>query len=433
MSELWSNWAGDQGCAPAAIERPRSEEELAAVVAAAAARGQTVRAVGAGHSFTDIACTDGVMVDLAQMGQVLAADPDSGLVTMQAGARLHALGPELAARGLALENQGDIDTQAIAGALATATHGTGLRFGNLSSRVVGMRLVTADGQVHELTADTDPDGLLAARVSLGALGIASAVTVRCVPLYTLRRLDRPLPLDDVLATLAERVEGNDHFEFFVFPYTRTALTRTSSRSLTQPQPYSQWKRHLQEDIIENRALDLVCRTGRALPRAVPRLNRMISMAMSASELEDRAYRVYASRRDVRFTECEYAIPRAKTAEAVERVLALVERRRLPILFPLEVRFAAGDDAFLSTAHERESGYIAVHQYSGMEFESYFRAVETIMGEYGGRPHWGKRHYQTAATLRERYPQWDRFQAVRRRLDPGETFANGYVQRTLGSV
>jgi L-gulonolactone oxidase len=170
-----------------------------------------------------------------------------------------------------------------------------------------------------------------------------------------------------------------------------------------------------------------------LPRATPSLNRLIAGAMSESIVEDRAYKVYASVRNVRFNEMEYAIPRAHARAAVERVLDLVERRRLPILFPLEVRFAAPDDAFLSTAHGRETCYIAVHQYTGMEFESYFRAVEAIMDEYGGRPHWGKRHYQTAATLRARYPDWDRYQAVRARLDPGGVFTNDYARRTLGAV
>jgi FAD/FMN-containing dehydrogenase len=147
----------------------------------------------------------------------------------------------------------------------------------------------------------------------------------------------------------------------------------------------------------------------------------------------RAHRVYATRRAVRFNEMEYAIPRAAAREAVERVLDVIERRRLPILFPLEVRFSAGDDALLSTAHDRETAYVAVHQYRGMEFETLFRAVEAIMDGFGGRPHWGKRHYQSAAALRERYPGWDRWQAVRARLDPGATFTNDYARRTLGAV
>jgi L-gulonolactone oxidase len=168
-----------------------------------------------------------------------------------------------------------------------------------------------------------------------------------------------------------------------------------------------------------------------MPRLAPRLNRLVAGAMSTNDVEDRAYKVYATTRAVRFTEMEYAIPRECVREAVERVMRLVEDRALPILFPLEVRFAAPDEAFLSTAYGRDTGYIAVHQFCGMEFETYFRAVEAIMDSYGGRPHWGKRHYQSAATLRERYPEWDRFQAVRARLDPDGVFANDYSRRVLG--
>jgi L-gulonolactone oxidase len=433
MASTWTNWVGDQRCAPAERARPGSEAELAELVAGAAARGLAVRAVGAGHSFTDCACTDGLLLDTSGLQQVLYADPATGLVTVQAGIRLHRLGEELAARDLGLENQGDIDAQALAGALATATHGTGLRFPNLSARVVGMRLVTATGEVADLRAETDAEALLAARVGVGALGVVSAVTLRAVPLYTLHRRDEPRPLADVLARLDALAEGHDHFEFFVFPYTRTALVRETHRSDEPPAPPPAWRRRLSEDVLENGALGLVCRSGRAVPRAVPRLNALMAGALPGGETVDRAHRVYATRRAVRFNEMEYAIPRAAAREAVERVLDVIERRRLPILFPLEVRFSAGDDAFLSTAHGRETAYVAVHQYRGMEFETLFRAVEAIMDELDGRPHWGKRHYQVAATLRDRYPAWDRWQAVRARLDPGGTFTNDYVRRTLGPV
>jgi FAD-linked oxidoreductase len=296
-----------------------------------------------------------------------------------------------------------------------------------------MRLVTGSGEVVELTPQTDPEALLAARVSLGSLGIASQVTMECVPLYTLQRHDRPLPLAAVLDRLDEHVEQNDHFEFFLWPYTRTAMTRSTKRSDIEPVATPQWKRAIQERVIENQVLGLVCRTGRRFPSQVPRLNRLIASAMSEARVEDRAYRVYATRREVRFTETEYAIPREHAREALERALALIERRGLPILFPFEVRFAAADDALLSTAHGRATCYIAAHQYTGMEFESFFRGFEEIMDSYGGRPHWGKRHYQSAATLRERYPQWDRFQAVRARLDPDGIFTNDYTRRVLGPV
>jgi L-gulono-1,4-lactone dehydrogenase len=433
MTETWKNWAGDQRCAPVQIVRPTSEDELAQAVAQAAAQGLSVRAVGSGHSFTDIACTDGLLVDTSGMQRVIEADAESGLVTVQAGITLRAIGPQNARHGLALENQGDIDAQALAGALATATHGTGARFGNLSTRVRGMRLVTASGDVVEVTDESDPEALLAARVSLGTLGIASQVTIECVPLYTLQRHDEPLPLDDVLDHLDEHVDGNDHFEFFLWPYTRTAMTRSTTRSDAAPKPTAAWKRAIQERLIENHVLNLICLGGRRFQSQVPRLNRLMASAMSEARVQDHAYKVYATRRDVRFTETEYAIPRADAREALERALALIERRRLPILFPFEVRFAAGDDALLSTAHDRETCYIAAHQYTGMDFESFFRGFEEIMDSYGGRPHWGKRHYQTATTLRERYPQWDRFQAVRARLDPNGVFANDYTRRVLGPV
>ncbi len=428
MSPLWTNWAGEQRCAPSAIERPTSEDQLAEIVARATAEGQRVKAVGSGHSFTDCACTDGVMIDMTGMKRLVSADPQTGLVTVEGGIKLHAVGPLLAEQGLGLENQGDIDAQSITGATATATHGTGARFQNLSARVVSLRLVTASGEVLELS---DGDDYLAARVSVGALGVVSQVTVQTVPLYTLHRRDEPRPLAETLDRLDEHVDGNDHFEFFVFPYADRALTRTTRRSDEQPSPPPQWKRTLSEDVIENTALDLICRAGRRFPKAAPRLNRLITSAMSASTVQDRAYKVYATERRVRFTEMEYALPRANAREAVERVIALVKRRALPIMFPLELRFAAPDDAFLSTAYGRDTCYVAVHQYSRMEFETYFRAVEEIMDGFGGRPHWGKRNYQTAAVLRERYPEWDRFQAVRDRSDPARVFLNDYTRRVLG--
>jgi FAD-linked oxidoreductase len=392
------------------------------VVAAA----RWVKVAGSGHSFTDIACTDGVMLDLSGLDGVLAVDGE--LATVEAGITIHKLGPALAKHGLALENQGDVDPQTITGAISTATHGTGTSFGNLSSRVEGVRLVTANDEILDIR---EGDDLLAARVGLGALGVISAVTLRCVPAFRIHRIDEPRPLDDTLARFDQLVDDNDHFELFVFPYTRTALTLTSERTDRQPKPGSVIDGILPDGLLDNVGLELACRTGRQFPALIPRINRTLVGTMSRGEELDQSYRVYAHSRTVRFTEMEYAIPREHTTEALERVLALVERRRLPVGFPVEVRVTAPDDALLSTAQGRPTGYIAVHQYRGMEFESYFRAVEAIMDEYDGRPHWGKRHYQSAATLSPRYPSWDRFLAVRERLDPERKFANDYLRRVLG--
>lgn len=427
MSNNWKNWAGDQVCAPSAIERPASETELVDIVARAAQKGQRVRAVGTGHSFTDCACTDGVMIDMTGLQRVLDVDSGNGRATVQGGAKLNPLFAELAGHGFGIENQGDIDKQSITGATATATHGTGVRFKNVSAQIVSARLVTATGEVVEVS---DGDDLLAARVSLGALGVVSQVTLKVVPLFTLHRADELRPLSKTLERLEADVDGNDHFEFFVFPYGDTALTRTTRRSSEEPQPGPVWKKRLGEG-VENVGLTVICSTGRRFPRAAPRLNRLMTGLMSPSTVQDHGWKVYASSRNVKFTEMEYAIPREHAREAIQRVLDLVRRRKLPIMYPLEVRFSAADDAFLSTANGRETCYIAVHQYIGMEYENYFRAVEEIMNDYAGRPHWGKRHYQTAAVLRDRYPDFDRFLAVRDRLDPNRVFLNDYTRRVLG--
>lgn len=425
---MWKNWAGDQICAPALIERPASEAELSDIVVRAARRGQRVRAVGSGHSFTDCACTDGVMVDMTGLQRVINVDKANGLATVQGGAKLHPLFAELAAHGFGIENQGDIDKQSITGATATATHGTGAKFKNVSAQIVSARIVTATGEVLDVS---EGDDYLAARVSLGALGVISEVTLKVVPLFTLHREDELRPLSTTLERLDADVDGNDHFEFFVFPYGETALTRTTRRSNEPPRPGPAWKKRLGEG-LENAGLNVICRTGRQFPSAAPRLNRLMTSLMSPSSVQDHGWKVYASARNVKFTEMEYAIPREHAQEAVRRVIDLVRRRNLPIMYPLEVRFSAPDDAFLSTAHGRETCYIAVHQFSGMEFETYFRAVEEIMDSYEGRPHWGKRHYQSAATLRDRYPDWDRFIAVRDRLDPNRVFRNDYTRRVLGN-
>ena len=419
---VWSNWARDQRCAPERIVRAQSEEEVASAVIGAS----RVKVAGSGHSFTDIACTDGVLVDVSAMTRILAVDGEE--VTVEAGITLRELGEELRARGLAMENQGDVDPQTLAGALATATHGTGGGFGNLSSRVVGVRLVDGAGEIRELR---EGDALRAARVSLGALGVITAVTLACVPAFTIHRVDEPRALDVILPRLDELVDANDHWEAFVVPYTRRALTLTSARTDREPQPTGRVQAFMHDLVLENLALGLFCHAGRLAPPAIPWLSRRVASLLSPAEHLDASNRVYANKRLVRFTEMEYAVPREHAAEALERVLAVIERRRLPVGFPIELRVVAPDDALLSTAHARPTAYIAVHQYRGMEFETYFRAVEAIMDDYGGRPHWGKRHYQTAATLRPRYPEWDTFQAVRCGLDPDGRFENDYLRRVLG--
>jgi L-gulono-1,4-lactone dehydrogenase len=435
----WRNWAGDQICLPAAIERPGSIAEIAAALERAASHDQRVRVAGAGHSFSDITLTDGRLLKLDRMARVLDVDRPSGLVQVQAGITIAALNQRLAEHGLALENLGDVDAQSIAGAISTATHGTGARLRNISSQVAALKLVLADGSTLECSPDRDPELLRAARVGLGALGVVAEVTLRCVPAFRLRGLDAPAPLEQTLDRFQELALANDHFEFFVFPHADTALTRTNNRTAQPARPRGRAHEYINDVLLTNHAFGAFCRLGRRLPSQIPRINRLVTRLAGSSLRVDRSDRIFASPRLVRFTEMEYALPRERTVEAVRRVLELVQSAprtggphgRLAVPFPIEVRTVAGDDALISTAAGRDSGFVAVHMFGGMAFEPYFRAVEAIMDELDGRPHWGKRHFQTAATLRGRYPDWDRFQAVRRRLDPEGRFANAYTERVLG--
>jgi FAD-linked oxidoreductase len=432
-ARAWHNWAGDERCLPAAFEHPASIEEIAAAIERAATHGQRVRVAGTGHSFSDIVCTDGCLLALDRMTRVLDIDHATGLVRMQAGITIRELGRRLAEHGLAQENLGDIDVQSIAGAISTATHGTGASLRNISAQVAELTLVLADGSTLRCSAERDPEVFRAACVGLGALGVIAEVTLRCVPAFTLHGIDAPAPIEETLELFEELVLGNDHFEFFVFPHADTALTRTNNRTEEPPRPRGRASEYANDVLLTNHAFGLFCRVGRRFPRRIPQLNRLVTRLAGASERVDRSARIFSSPRLVRFTEMEYALPRARTAEAVRGVMKLVEHRGFAVPFPIEVRTVAPDDAFLSTAAGRESGLVAVHMYEGMEWEPYFRAVEEIMDALDGRPHWGKRHFQTAATLRGRYPDWDRFQAVRARLDPQGRFANDWTDRILGSI
>ena len=429
----WRNWAGDQTASPAAIERPASLEELSAALARAESHDLRARAVGAGHSFSDIACSDGLLLGLDRMAGVLDVDTASGRVRAQAGITIHELSRRLDAHGLAMENLGDIDVQTIAGAISTATHGTGARLGNISSQVVELTLMLADGSTLVCSPERDAEVFRAARVGLGALGVIVEVTLRCVPAFTLRGVDAPAPLARTLERFEELALGNDHFEFFVFPHADVALTRTNNRTDDPPRPRGRLAAYANDVLLTNHAFGLLCRAGRRMPGRIPQINRLVTRLAGRSERVERSAAIFASPRLVRFTEMEYALPRERTPQAVRRVLETIERRGFAVPFPIEVRTVAPDDAMLSPANGRDSGFVAVHMFPGMRWREYFQAVEAIMDELGGRPHWGKRHFQTADTLRGRYADWERFQAVRARLDPRGRFANAWAERVLGPV
>jgi L-gulono-1,4-lactone dehydrogenase len=422
---MWENWARTERCMPAVFELPGSTAEVEAAVGRAAAAGRTVRAVGAGHSFTAGALTDGSLISLARMDRVLDVDPASGLARVEGGITLHRLSRELLRHGLALPNLGDIDVQSLAGAIATATHGTGARLPNLSAQVEGVELVLGDGSRRVLTGG---DLLRAARVGLGSLGVVVAVTLRCVPAFRLRGVDRPEPLEEVLASLDERAAAADHFEFWTFPHSPLALTRVNMRTEAPRAPRGPARTWAEDVLVDNHVFGLLSRAGRRFPRAIPALNQCAARAATRRERVDWSFRIFASPRLVRFTEMEYAIPREHAAAAVRGAREILERH--PVSFPVELRLVAADDALLSPASGRDSAYVAVHVFEGVPWQEPFRAVEQLMSGFGGRPHWGKRSFLGAAELAPRYPEWDRFAAARAELDPERRFENAWARHVL---
>src|SRR3954469_5764433 len=261
MEARWVNWTGDQSCRPTRILRPGSRDELAESVAAAASAGEEVRVSGSGHSFTEAALTGGTMFQLEALSGVLDADRESGLVQVGGGTVLAELNEELAGLGLAMENLGDIDRQTIAGAISTGTHGTGAQLRSISAQVEGMELVLGDGSVRHLGAATNPELLRAARVGVGALGAISAVTLRCVPAFTLDRVDAPHPREEVLESFQERADAHDHFELFTFPYADSALVLERNRTDAPPKPRGRVGEFLNDVVLENWALDAISATG----------------------------------------------------------------------------------------------------------------------------------------------------------------------------
>ncbi|MCG3749424.1 D-arabinono-1,4-lactone oxidase [Amycolatopsis sp. Poz14] len=431
----WSNWAGTAKATPQRVHRPRSTVEIAEVVAGVADAGRRVRAWGSGHSFTAIAAADSDALDLTAWTGIERADLENQQVTVRSGTTLRTLNAALDALGLAMTNLGDIDAQTIAGAISTGTHGTGARFGGISTQIVALELVLADGSVVRCSADERPELFHAARVGLGALGVISTVTLQCEPSFVLSAQERPEPLEQVLDGFDDNAANNDHFEFYWFPYGSKALVKRNNRLPldAERKPLSRLKQFVDYELTENIAFGGLCRLGRAVPKLVRPLGAFASQVSSPREYSDLSHRVFVTHRGVRFVESEYAVPRESVLDVLAELRGVVPRLKDPVAFPVEVRVAAADDIWLSTANGRDSAYIAIHQFLGMPYREYFTAFENVVGQVGGRPHWGKMHDLDASVLRTRYPHFDDFLRIRKECDPAGTFTNTYLDRVLGSV
>lgn len=437
-ANLWRNWSGAISETSTLVAGPTSETAVKALVIGAAGSGLKIKSVGAGHSFNDIAATEGLRLHFDDYRGLVSVNPDTNVATFRAGTKLQELPKLLGPHNLALANQGDTDAQTIAGAISTGTHGTGLGFTGLSGMVKSLRMVLADGSIVYCDERTHSELFDFARLGLGALGIVVEVGMQCVPAFRVAASEDTLPFDEVLESFVARSRANDHVEFFWFPHVASALVKTNHRLAADEEPGESFApqnalaRFVDEEVVQNWAQQLIVSLGSAIPGITPKVNQLSAALMGRRPYVDDSHGVFVRQRRVRFNEMEYAVPLEDGPEVLREVKRVIEANDWNVVSPVQVRTAAADEVPLSTAYQRESMYIALHQYVREPHAEYFGAVEEILRAAGGRPHWGKLHTMRAQELREVYPRFDEFVALREQLDPNRVFANQYLTRAFGA-
>jgi FAD-linked oxidoreductase len=426
----WRNWDGRVRCEPRQFLEPATEQEVAELLARVAGDGRHLRVAGSGHSFTPLVRSNDILVSVRNLRGIIQIDRDRQQVEVGAGTVLHELSPALAREGFALENLGDIDEQTIAGAISTGTHGTGLSLGGLASQVTGLRIATTQGTLVDFDS-SNPDRLQAAVVSLGALGILTRVRLKVIPRYRLKLVARRAPLSEALESCTAWAQHHRHFEFFWFPHSDQCQLKFTDITEEPLKPRSRRAR-LADDILETGVFGSASALCRFVPALSPALSRFAGRFVSEASVVDDSYRVFASNRKVRFHETEYALPLEAAVPALKAIQARMAAKNYRVHFPVEVRFGAADDGWLSLSHGRASCYIAVHMAQGMDFNEYFADMEAIFSEFDGRPHWGKRHNLKREDLTRLYPRFEDFIALREHFDPEMTLINTYL-RTLLTV
>jgi L-gulonolactone oxidase len=429
----FQNWAGTATAQPRAWLRPQSESEIAAALRRARDEGQRVKVVGAGHSWSDIACSDGYLLQLDGMQRVVRVDLARQQITVQAGIRLHRLIDAMAQHGMTLPVIGSVTQQSLAGAIATGTHGSAPGLGCLSSRVVALRMVLADGSVLSASLAESPDLLHAAQVHLGALGVLSEVTLSTVPAFRLREEWSILPFADVLRDLPQIVDSAPYVKLWWLPHVESILLSRCVPT-TKPSDLSQTAEWVDENIVNRWLFSGVLRAPSLRPASIPWMNRLVASAyFRPRQRHGPNTSVLPVPMPPIHDETEFALPREQAGVALAGLRDLIDRLRLRVNFPAELRFVAADSAWLSPTGGRDSACLGAYIGCdmGRDRHELFAGFERLMLSLSGRPHWGKQFSVGKAELRRVYPAFDRFALLRDRLDPERRFQNDFLRRTLG--
>lgn len=420
---LWSNWAGNEHSYPIARALPANEAELAALLP----KAQTpVRPVGSGHSFTALVPTEGTLLSLDRLSGLVRHDAAAMTATVRAGTKLSALGPLLAGIGQEMPNLPDINKQTLAGALATGTHGTGKGVKAIHGEVTAMRLVLPNGAVAECSRDVRPELFHAARVSLGAFGVLSEVTLQNRPLERVKKVVTLVDTDDMLRQWPALAEKHRNAEFLVLPFTGKSALITHDITTEPVTPRG-------PDGDTDTLMDL--KSLRDLFEFTPELRKKAAQSAMADIPPDIAidegWKLLSNERPVRFKEMEYHLPIGEQVGVLREIIRRIESDARGVFFPIEARIIAPDDAWLSPFYERESGSIAVHAWYKEDHDWMFRLAEPVFREAGGRPHWGKLHSLGAQEFKQLYPQFAEADAIRRSVDPDGRMLNPFLKRIFG--
>jgi FAD-linked oxidoreductase len=411
----WSNWSGSV-TATAQIVRPQSEDELAALVRGA----HKLRVTGAGHSFMPLCESGELIVSLDDMAGELQVAADRQTARIPAGWSIRRLTAALWEEGLALANQGDVNPQSLAGAMATGTHGTGVELGSLATFARGFRLISADGAAHWCDATTNPDLYEAQRLSLGLFGVATEIEVAVVPAFHLSERIEKRRWAEIRESYDDLAQQHRHVEFWFFPHSDDVILKTLDPcDPCEPPPTTTDM----EEASFRRILNIAAR----LPFLTPSLQRLMMKSGISGRRRGPAHLVFPSDRTIRFEEMEYEMPRAAGLDTLFEVVGWIRRKRLPVTFPFEFRTVAADDIWMSPMNAGPVAAISMHQYAKMPWRNLFAEAETIFRGHGGRPHWAKRHTLTRADVAALYPMAGRYAAVRRAADPGGKFLNPHLE------
>jgi FAD-linked oxidoreductase len=427
----WRTWAGTARCTPAHLIRPTRVSEIAEAVRMAAARGLTVRASGTGHSFNALACTDGVLLDLSAFTGTIQFDPDAATIKVKAGTTLAQVNRVLAGMGMALANLGTLAQQTIAGAISTGNHGSGIEHRPFAEQVLALELVTADGAVRTCDVASDQELMRCARTALGALGVITTVTLRCVPRFNLRVVHGSEPFDAFLERIDDWARSADHVAFNWLPWSTSVATRAMDATAEPPSRRLAGRRYARTlDEIRCGSLGLYARLA---PDAVPRLSDGLRGRRGSPDYVDASHQVFSFHQPVRFLALEHALRLEDMAPALRALRDLLRRSGHLSPYSILGRVGAADDSPLSLSYGRRTGYVNLTVPRSASYLEMLRICEHPLREFGARPHWAKAHTATADMLAPRYPEWALFQEVRAKLDPEDRFTNDYLRRVLGSV